>query len=122
MAPRVGLVKAWGVRVPTPPCPLVPRLILETGVPILPPTGPNTRDPDLDDVNVQSSTLSRFGLISNRQRVDRFHSGMTRPPLLRDTELTCTQYALIFLPGLIVGWLRDPVTVTLSAPCLFSGQ
>ena len=46
-------------------------------------------------------------LISERQRVDRFHSGTTIPARPRDTELTRTQYALVFLPGLIAGRLCD---------------
>jgi len=48
---RFGLVNAWGVRFPNPLCPLVSRLIVETGLPILLPTSPHTRDPDLDDVS-----------------------------------------------------------------------
>jgi len=63
---RFGLVNAWGVRVTNPLCPLVPQLIVETGLPILLPTSPHTRDPDLDDVSARFPTLSDLGLIYER--------------------------------------------------------
>jgi hypothetical protein len=79
---------------------------IRLGIPILLQTNPHSRYPDLDDVSAQSCYVPVLELMPERQCVDRVHSGTENPPP-RDPDLTRIQYAMIFVPGLIVGRLCD---------------
>ena len=76
------------------------------GIPILLQTNPHTRYPDLDDVSVQSCYVPgpRTDARAPVRGSGPFRYG---DPSSHDAELTCIQYAMIFVPGLIVGRLCD---------------
>jgi hypothetical protein len=76
------------------------------GIPILLQTDSHSRYPDLDDVSAQSCYVPspRIDARAPVRGSGPFRYG---DPTSHGAELTCIQYAMIFVPGLIVGRLCD---------------